>query len=54
MSMQKYNAPPGSPSSIGPQAVTDYFIKKSLIEAQKEQYFSQLADVTSMPKNMGK
>ena len=54
MSMQKYNAPPGSPSSIGPQAVTDYFIKKSLIEAQKEQYFSQLADVTSMPKHMGK
>ncbi len=31
-----------------------YYVKKALIEAQKEQYFSQLADVTSMPKNMGK
>ena len=33
----------------------DYFYqKKALIELVKEQYFSQLADVTSMPKNMGK
>ena len=31
-----------------------YFQKKALIEARKEQYFSQLADTTSMPKNMGK
>jgi hypothetical protein len=31
-----------------------YYVKKALIEAQKEQYISQLADVTSMPKNMGK
>lgn len=31
-----------------------YFIKKALIEAREEQYFMQLADVTSMPKNMGK
>lgn len=31
-----------------------YYQKKALIEAQKEMYFSQLADVTSMPKHMGK
>jgi len=49
-----YNAPPGTPSTVGPQIVTEYYQKKALIEAQKEQYFSQLADVTSMPKNMGK
>ncbi|AUV61832.1 major head protein [Pseudomonas phage Littlefix] len=50
----KYNAPPGSPSSIGPQAYTEYHQKTALIEARKEQYFSQLADVTDMPKHYGK
>lgn len=44
----------GTPSTIGKQLVTDYYQKKALIEARKEQYFTQLADVTSMPKNMGK
>ena len=44
----------GDPSSIGPQLVNDFYKKKALIEARKEQYFSQLADVTAMPKNMGK
>jgi N4-gp56 family major capsid protein len=44
----------GTDSTIGTQARTDFFQKKALIEARKEQYFSQLADVTSMPKNMGK
>lgn len=44
----------GSPSSVGPQMNDFYYQKKALIEAQKEQYFSQLADVTSMPKHMGK
>lgn len=53
MTMQ-YNAPPATPSSAGPQINTQYYEKKALIEAQKEQYFSQLADVASMPKNMGK
>lgn len=53
--LAKYNDPAGgTASSIGPQAVTEYYQKKALIEARKEQYFSQLADVTSMPKNMGK
>ena len=49
-----FNAPPGVPSSVGPQIINEYYQKKALIEAQKEQYFGQLADVTSMPKNMGK
>jgi len=53
MSM-KFNAPPGSGSTIGSQIQNEFYQKKALIEAQKEQYFSQLADVTSMPKNMGK
>ena len=54
MGMQ-YNAPNGSPSSIGnTQFRTDYYQKKALVELKKEQYFSQLADVTAMPKNMGK
>ena len=52
---QSYNDPiGGSNSSVGTQLRTDYFYKKALIEAKKEQYFSQLADVTAMPKNMGK
>ena len=50
-----YNDPiGGSPSEVGVQFRTDYYQKKALIEAKKEQYFGQLADVTSMPKNMGK
>ena len=51
---QQYNAPPGIPSTIGPQIVNEYYQKQALIEARKEQYFSQLANVTTMPKNMGK
>ena len=50
-----YNDPAGgTASTAGTQIRTDQFIKKALIEARKEQYFGQLADVTSMPKNMGK
>ena len=44
----------GSNSTIGSQIRTDYFDKKALIDVVKEQYFGQLADVMSMPKNMGK
>jgi len=52
---QIYNDPKGgSASSIGTQTRTDYYHKKALIEAQKEQYFTQLANVRAMPKNMGK
>lgn len=54
MTMQKYNAPPSSPSTIGTQFNVHWYQKKALIEAAKEQYFSQLADVTSMPKHFGK
>jgi len=50
----QYNQPGVTPSSMGNQLQTEYFQKEALIEARKEQYFSQLADVTSMPKNMGK
>ena len=53
--MTTYNKPAsGIPSDIGPQTNTQYYEKKALIELKKEQYFSQLANVTSMPKNMGK
>ena len=44
----------GTNSSAGPQINTRYWWKAALIEAAKEQYFSQLADVTSMPKHYGK
>lgn len=51
----KYNDPlGGTPSSMGTQFQTEYFQKQALIEARKEQYFTQLADAISMPKNMGK
>lgn len=51
---QQYKAPPATPSTIGPQMNTFYWQKLALIEAAKEQYFGQLADVTSMPKHYGK
>lgn len=52
---RQYNDPANaSPSGVGPQINTHYYQKQALIEARKEQYFSQLADVTSMPKHMGK
>lgn len=56
---QQYNDPAGvfgaaDPSTIGPQLRTDFYQKKALVEAVKEQYFGQLADTTNMPKNMGK
>lgn len=51
---QLYNAPPGSPSTIGPQFNTHYWDRRSLIEAAWEMFFSPLADVRSMPMHMGK
>jgi len=44
----------GSNSDIGTQYRTDYYYKKALVEAAKEQYFGQLASSRAMPKNMGK
>ncbi|QYW02276.1 major head protein [Stenotrophomonas phage Philippe] len=57
--MLNYNAPiDGQKSSIdGPgsdQMNAFYWLRTALIEARKEQYFGQLADVTTMPKNYGK
>ena len=50
-----YNDPiGGSDSSVGTQIRTDYFQRKALVDAVKESYFGQMADVTSMPKNFGK
>lgn len=52
---RSYNDPAGgTPSNIGNQLSDFYYQKQALIEARKEQYFTQLADVTSMPKHMGK
>lgn len=52
---REYNDPiGGTESSVGTQLRTDYYQKKALIEARKLQFFGQLADVTAMPKNMGK
>ena len=52
---QSYNDPVGgSPSNIGGQIRTDHYIKRALIEMRKEQYFGQLANVTNLPKHMGK
>ena len=56
-SMRSYRDPGqtgGTPSDIGPQLRTDYYQKKALIEVRKDQYFSQLANVTAMPKHYGK
>ena len=50
----QYNNPGTTESSIGEQINTSYYWKMALIEAAKEQYFSPLADVVSMPKNYGK
>ena len=44
-----YNDPGTTESSIGSQIRTDYFYKKALVEAAKETYFGQLADVRAMP-----
>lgn len=54
MGMQ-YNDPAGgTQASIGNQLQTFFFQKQALIEARKTQFFGQLADVTNLPKNMGK
>lgn len=52
---RQYNDPAGgNPSQVGNQLQTYYYQKQALIEVRKQQYFTQLADVTAMPKNMGK
>lgn len=54
MSIQYKDPVGGTASSVGPQIRTDYWYKKAIIDAVKEQYFTPLADVVDMPKNMGK
>lgn len=54
MTMQ-YNDPlGGTPSNIGSQINVDFYRKAALKEIAKEQYFGQMADVTTMPKHFGK
>lgn len=51
----QYNDPAGgTQSTVGNQMNTFYWHKKAIIEAKKDMYFTQLADVLSMPKNYGK
>ena len=54
MTIQYNNPLGGTPSNIGPQSVTHFHIKKSLITARQAQFFTQLASVKEMPKHMGK
>ena len=52
---KQYNDPlGGTPSSVGPQARTDYYQRKALVEAAKEKYFEPLASTFQMPKHYGK
>ena len=58
--MLNYNAPAdGQKSSIDASSNSDqlntfYWLKKSLIDARKDQYFMPLASVENMPKHYGK
>lgn len=54
-----YNAPNGTASTIdagtsSSQMNTFYWLKKAIIDSAREQYFTQLADTFTMPKNFGK
>jgi N4-gp56 family major capsid protein len=51
---QSYNDPHTTPSTVGSQIRIDYYYRKALVEASKEMYFGQMANVRAMPKNMGK
>lgn len=57
--MLQYNAPDGDKSSIdkghnNAQMQTYHVLKKALIDAKREQFFSPLADTKEMPKHFGK
>lgn len=52
---QYYNDPAGGkPSSVGKQLRDFYYARDAITEVAKEQYFSQLASTTDMPKHYGK
>lgn len=54
----QYNDPNTTPSTIegagSSQMNVFHWWKKAIIESRKEQFFTPLADTTTMPKNMGK
>lgn len=57
--MLNYNAPKeGQKSSIdgagSDQMQMFFWLKKAIVQARREQYFTQLASVTNMPKHFGK
>lgn len=55
--MLQYNNPNVTPSTIdngADQMNTFFWIKKAIIQSRKDQFFTQLASVTKMPKHMGK
>ena len=55
MAAQMYNDPiNGTESTVGVQMNTQWWDKRSLIEAAKEQYFTQLSSSIDMPKHFGK
>ncbi|QGH72764.1 MAG: major capsid protein [Podoviridae sp. ctLUJ1] len=54
MAMQYKDPIGGTKSSIGDQLSLYVFDRNSLIEMQKEQYFTQMSDTTNMPKHFGK
>lgn len=50
-----YNDPAGGkPSTIGKQLQDFYYARDAITEVAKEQYFTQLASTTDMPKHYGK
>jgi N4-gp56 family major capsid protein len=49
-----YRDPHTTPSDVGSQIRIDYWYKKALVDASKEAYFGQMANVRAMPKHMGK
>lgn len=49
-----YNDPNGSPSTVGTQFNTQYWDRRSLIDAAEKMFFSPLADHRSMPMHYGK
>jgi len=44
----------GTDSSIGPQLVPFFWQRKALIDIKRDQFFGQMAETASMPKNYGK
>lgn len=53
--MLKYNAPNATQSDIGGEQLQNFmYLRKAIITARREQYFTPLANVQNMPKHMGK